>query len=444
MGNGNASTVFANAGPASPARTGRSANWQWYVFVGLVPILAVLVHPAYRGDRLDVPFFTYWDTTYQTIPLQAWLDGESWNNVQRLGAPEGTNFFAYPVGSYLDYAFAVLLTLLFRDASIGLNLAWMLRLGISGVVALWCWRRLGLKGSVAVSLAILFSLLTYNFLHGVSAYNISPVFMPVGMSFVLLVLGGRFRHLSTGNRRAYWILLGLAATSDPHAVIFIGICLAATILLQVPTGWKNALIPLAAILVMGSVGIAVLLPGVASSRADRTLTTEFWGRGIENVNADPLLPANLLEPLVAVAFPDLRDYMFDYMEKHGRGEPVSEGIVVAVGFLILLFLTARVAVQGGRVVRGRTVRSNLPSRVGVFAVLALLVGCFGGFSNYLILVFPPLRSYYRISLIVAFASLLAVGWSLRWVLLKTRRRPQLRRLARTLPALVCLSGWSAK
>jgi phosphoglycerol transferase len=393
------------------------------IAVGIFTALAALVIACvglkvWRGD-LDVPFEYAEETQYYLMLAKGMDDHGGYFDNPSLGAPFGQELYDYAVGTdRLNLDLLRLLDLVFGSAAAAVNVFFLLSFPLAAAAAFLVFRLLGIARAPAVISALLFALLPYHFERGEGNLFLTAYWVvPLGAYLVLATLGGeqlfRRREGATGLR-AYASRSTLLTVLFCAAVASTGVYYAAFTALLLAGAILVALVArLGRAVVLGGIGALALLVGVVlihlspsiayqSANGRNELSERHWRESelYALKLSDLVFPIDLhrLEPLARFT----ADYKAATMIK---SEPMAIGPVAAAGFIALL-IAALVALAG----RGAIARLGVLGHAAAANLLAVLIGTLGGLSTVIaILVTPQLRAWNRISIFIAFFSLVAVA-----------------------------------
>jgi hypothetical protein len=428
-------------------------------FLGALATAVLAVAGAYlalalwRAD-LGVPLrYTQMDDTkFYFGVVKDILDHGWYQHNPNLGAPFGLSLYDFPQGAdNLNFLLIKALGAFSHSYALVTNLFFLLTFPLTALAAYYAGRRLGLGPAVACVCGVLFSLLPYHFYRHESQILLSAYYaVPLGAYLFLALFGadpllgrrpGGPPALAWATRRtlatvAICVVVGSAGLY--YAVFSLLLLLAGTLVALMARRGRGAVLGGAVCAALIGLTLVVnLSPSLlytarhgANSRIARTpIESEQLGLRI----------SSLVLPVRGHRLPLLAKVNARYAADTSPGycESCNEtlGTVGTVGF-VLLGLVALVAVAdapaGGR--EGGWTRRYRPAALG--AVLAVALGTTGGGSALIaFLVTPDLRAWNRISLFIAFFSLLAVG------LLLERARTRLRGgVAGGLVAVVLIVG----
>ena len=405
---------------------------------GLTLLAVAWTLELWRAD-LSAPFrYAQLDDTKFYLMLIRSMIRHGWFGAgSSLGAPAGQQLADFPQGAdNLNFLIIRVLALFSSNPGLIDNLFYLLTYPLAGASAFLVMRKLEVATGPATVAAVLFALLPYHFYRGESQLTLSAYYsVPLSAYLFLSIFleeprlrrraapasGGR-AWLSWRNARTV-LLCAVIASSGLYYAAFALVLLSAGALvaLLARRGRAATISALGCVVMIGAVLLANLSPSLlyraehgANPQIARTLAdTELLG----------LKPAQLLLPVQDHRLPPFSNLNRDYAKAGSPGycEQCYEtlGTVGDAGFLWLLAgALAGVLGAGALLARSRLYR---PAALGV--LLSLLIASVGGFSSLLAyLLTPDVRGWNRMSLFIAFFSLLAAACLVQAGLAKLARR----------------------
>ncbi len=425
----------------SPTAAGAAVSSGTLVLEGVLAaavsmLFAAWVLRLWRGDiGIPLRYSPVDDAKFYLMLVKGIADHGWYSSNPSLGAPFGQQLIDYPQGAdSLNLLQIRVLALFSTDPGLLINLFFLGTFGLCAFTAHLVLRVLGISALSSGLCAVLFSLLAYHFFRGESHLFLSAYYaVPLTGYLFLRVLGGGTllaRRPAGGRRFLAWAsgrtLLTLAicvviGSDNLYYATFAVVMLAGATLIGVALRRRASAVQglLVVLLVVATVG-ANLAPSLAyRSRHGTNVALERSLAGNESSNeAFGLRLSNLLLPAPGARIAVLRKATKEYDDAIAPGYCeacyASLGTVGDVGFLWLT-LSALLAIAGLSVLiaGGRLLRD-----AAIGAWLAIAVGAVGGLASLLELLFTPdVRAWNRISIVIAFFSLVSVG-----VLLDALRR----------------------
>jgi phosphoglycerol transferase len=425
----------------------------------LVSLGAYLALELWRAN-LSVPFrYAQIDDTKFYFGLVKGIIDHGWYlHNPNLAAPLGQALYDFPQGAdNLNFLLIRAISLLSSNYALVTNLFFLLTFPLTGLAAHYAFRRLGVRPAAATACAVLFALLPFHFYRHESQVLLSAYYaVPLGAYLFLAVFAeeplfparpGAPPALAWASRRSLATLLACVVIGSAglyYAVFAICLLLGGALVAGFAHRGRRAVLTglaaTAAIAVTVTVNLAPSLINSARHGGDPAIART----PVESEQLGLRL-SNLVLPVRSHRLPLLSNLNTQYAADTSPGycESCNEtlGVVGAVGF-VLLGLVALAAIAGAASSQtpDRAWRGPLrPAALGV--ALAFAVGTTGGISALIaFLITPDVRGWNRISLYIAFFSLLAVG-----LLLDHARPPDAgprrRRLAGLLLMVVLVVGW---
>jgi phosphoglycerol transferase len=415
---------------------------------------AAWVLRLWRGDLgLPLRYTPVDDTKFYLMLVKGIVDHGWYASNPSLGAPFGQQLVDYPQGGdSLNLLLIRILAVFFSNPALITNLFFLGTFALCAFTAHVVLRVLGLSALSAGVAAVLFSLLAYHFFRGESHLFLSAYYaVPLTGLLFLRLLGGHplfARRNAAGHRLLRWASGRTATTLAICAVIGSDNLYYATFAVMMLFGAAlTGALPGRRTSLMGGMAVVILiLATVTVNLAPSLIYRDEHGANValerslagnESSNeAFALRLSNLLLPAPGSRIPALRDAteQYDHAIAPGYCEAcyASLGTVGDVGF-IWLTLCALMAIVG---VSALTAQRRLLRDAAIGAWGAIAVGSVGGLASLIELVFTPdVRAWNRISVLIAFFSLIAVA-----ALLDVLRR-RLRRVRRG--AVLSLAGLAA-
>jgi phosphoglycerol transferase len=422
---------------------GPRSEWKFYGIVWASALLiAGLVLQLWRA-AWNVPFLYEGDALFHLSLVKRLIEGAWYLDNPTLGAPFGQVLHDMSLGADNAQLLALkALGLLFGDAATAVNVYYVLTFPLIAFTAVFVLRRWGFSRTSSAVAALLFAFLPYHFVRNEGHLLLSGYFsVPLGIYLAVAVLRDeplfRARHARGRPRRLWGTALGtvglcvLIASSSSYYAPF-------TALLVVVAAVVGAFRSRSLAPVKTAAGLLVILAvTLGTNLAPSLLWRQEHGpndavvRKAHESEHYGLKPAQLVLPRENHRLDGAASMTAQVRE----GSPVpsepgqSLGLIGGLGLLALGVVA--VGSLGGRLAVDR--------RLGDMALLALVtigIGTVGG-GSILIAEFatPQIRAWNRLSLYVAFLSLVAVAAVLDGL---RRSRPD-ERLGMAVLAGICLA-----
>jgi phosphoglycerol transferase len=401
-------------------------GWSLAVFA-LNTILVAVALRLWHAD-MHVPFAYFGDNLFNLGVVRDVIDHGWFLSNPDLGYPAGQHLADYgaPSGDNLTFALVKALALFTSSPGLIVNLVYVLSFPAVAVVAFLVMRRQGVSAAVAAVCATLFTLVPYHFLRTEGHLFLAFYYaVPLGACLVLDLLAGRqlFKRRSdpaprllrwaSGRTIGTLAICAVIASGGIYYTVFTLLLLLAVLLVAAVTRQGFATL-------LATVAVLVALVGVTLvNMAPSILYHAQHGANVYVAQRQPFeseLYGLKLMDLVVPAIGHRIDAFNRFQGRYHETTPLlseptgSLGIVGTAGFLWLV-LVALATMLGGSVRRPAREAPHARERHAAFAVVvAFVVGTVGGISAFIAYaVTPVVRGWSRISIVIAFFSLFAVG-----------------------------------
>jgi phosphoglycerol transferase len=408
------------------------------VAVGALALLAAAwVIRLWRAD-FATPFrYAQLDDTkfylslIRSIIRHGWFGGGS-----SLGAPFGQQLADFPQGAdNLNFLIIRGLAVFSSDPGTIANVFYLLTFPLAASSAFAVLRKLGVASWSATVASVLFALLPYHFFRNESQLTLSAYYsVPLSAYLFLCVFIGepRFRKRAVGGppilrwlswrtARTLTACVVIASSGLYYAAFGLVLLCAAAVVAPITGRGRQA--------VASAVGCALVVSLVLGANLAPSLiyraqhgSNPAIARSLTDTELLGLKPAQLLLPVQGHRLPLLHNINVEY----GQASAASYceqcyqtlGTVGDIGFLWLL-AGALAAVMG---VGGLLARSRLYGPASLGVLLSLVIASVGGVSSLLAyFVSPDVRGWNRMSLFIAFFSLLAAALLIEAGMARLRR-----------------------
>jgi hypothetical protein len=372
---------------------------------------AALVLELWNAD-LQVPFAYTGDATLNLTLIKGVLEHAWYFENPDLGAPNGQELYDYPVisGETLNLLLFRILGLGTGDPALVMNLFFLLTFPLVALTAYVVLRRLPVSRGIALVVALLYTFLPYHFQRGeVHLFLAAYYAVPLGAYLAIAVfrgdpLFGRWRP--TLITAAMCAVVATASGSGYYAVFTVVLVVVAAVLRFIVRREREALVAGGAVVAaIAAVALLQLAPTIvyrAVNGGNEEVAKRYW---FESENYS-LRFTNLLLPVDGHRIDALARMKDEYTTQIGQTEARSAtlGIVASLGFLWLVGV-ALAACAGA----GRRYALGLHPGLAALTVTAALIATTGGFSTFIAVLWPQIRSWNRLSVFIAFFSLAAAA-----------------------------------
>jgi phosphoglycerol transferase len=382
----------------------------------------------WRGDlALPLRYTAVDDSKFYLMLVKGIIDHGWYASNSTLGAPFGQQLYDYPQGAdNLSLLIVRGLAVFSSNPALVVNLFYLLTFALASVTCHYVLRALGVRAPVAGVTSVLFSLLTYHFFRGESHLLLSAYFaVPLSAYLFLGLLG----DTAVFARRAPPHPPGLAWISR-RSVATVGLCVVigsgnlyyasfalvllvtATLIAAVRRQRRTALQGLL-IVALVTVTVAVNLAPSLAYRAEHGTNRAVERSAVADANTDEafaLSPLNLVVPEPQSRIAPLRRIAARYdhavAPRYCESCFASLGTIGSIGFGTLGAGAIAALLGAG----GWLTRRRLLAHASLGVAIALAAGAVGGVGSAIeVFLTPDIRAWNRISVVIAFFSLLAVA-----------------------------------
>jgi phosphoglycerol transferase len=373
----------------------------------LCMVIACVFLQVWRAD-LRLPFYYEGDAAFYAMSTKGRIEnGWYWQNPS-LGAPGKQELYDFPAFDNAVVVFMLLLSTFTHNPFLIMNLHYLLSFPLITLTSLYVLRQFRLSYVPALFCSLLYAFLPYHFLRNESSLNIAAYYVvPLA---VLVVLWVSREKLAPRTKKfivsvLICILLGSSGVYFPFFFCFLLLVGGVVGALKLQS-MRPAI--MAVVLTAITAGMVVINLAPSLVYKYRHGDAHVMTRGPAEAEKYGLKISQLVLPITGHRVGVL-DRIKDF---HDRNSQVSEddgsslGLVSAIGFLGLLaqLLYRKELVDGG---------DGLLHDLSILNICSVLLGIMGGFGLlFALYVSSGIRAYNRISIFIAFFSLMAVGVAL--------------------------------
>ncbi len=412
--------------------------------------IALLVNILHlKGTSLSVPFIMWSDSRLYRALFKGMIENGWYVFNPALGAPLGMDMHDWIPSDYGNFLIVKLIAIFFPNPEITFNLYYLLSFPLTCASSLFVLRRLGFSFAPSFVGSILFTYLPYHFFRidhiFLSCYYIVPllvmVILFIAQNRPLFVSG----DLETGKihakiaERSSLLCLGifiLAAASGTYYAFF-G-CFFIIIAGIYASILNRSILPSIRAMLLTACAIVTLLLCMSSAFVywhQHGRNPEAIERSSDQAETYGLKIAQLVLPIPTHRIPILARLRFVYDQGPLNNENFgsSMGVVGSLGFLSLIACLL-IPMHGSK----QWWMFRALATLNIFGVLLATIGGFG--SVLALMGLTQIRGYNRISVFLAFFSILAVVGFLEVVRSRSEGRQSLRFLAWGFMAIVLVFG----
>ncbi len=371
----------------------------------------------FKSLSINIPISYYGGDDYAALKNAKSIMDTGWvMENEYLGAPFGTEFYGYPstATSNIDNFFLKILILLTKDISISVNLQFIFTFPLISVISYLVMRSLKINNIISILASLTYAFMPYIFLRGMSHTILSSYqFVPLSILLCLwmfeddnfFIMNRNFfknrknmkaifmTFLIANNGIAYYPfftcfflgITGLIKTVNKKHIKYLYRSL--TLILSIVAFFVLALLPI----IVHKLGDSDIIAFTTRSRVD----AEVYGLKIFQL----FLPVNSHNI-------DILSKLINYYNNNAplvnENSCAYLGIAGALGFVLLLVLLF--------IKNSKNNQFNKLKFLSELNIVAVLLGTIGGFGSIIaVLITPMIRAYNRISIFIAYISILTLA-----------------------------------
>ncbi len=427
------------------------ANAPWVVAAAASTLLAAWLYRI--GDGwLGIPWAYNGDALSNGMLFKAVAqDGGIWDN-SRLGAPFAQHYQDFPFTDLLPVYLGRALSVVTGGWAATLNLVYLLTFPLVAVSGWWVMRKLGVSTWVACALSVVYALAPYHFARGEGHLYLAGYYgVPLAVWLAVTLLGRDplfpsrdrgprlLRHVTWSSARTVAFCVVIALTSVYYmafAWVMLGAVVAVNLLRR---RWRHAASGVVVLALMAAAFLVAASPTLLY-RAENGPNVLSGTRAPSDTEAYGLKLSQMLLPTPGHridALAELRQRYVTEFPVPGESPATALGLVASLGLVLLLLRTLALLLS----------RRGAPDeeRQGELAFLALvlfLVGTVGGLATILsLLLTSQVRGWNRISIVLAFLALTALGLVIDRVAARWRAPVRTLVLGPSLVLIVLVGAW---
>jgi len=385
----------------------------YFSVVSLSSLLLIVIMRLWRAD-LFVSFGYEGDGLFNSAIIKGVIDNGWYLRNPMLGAPLGADLYGYPMSDLLNFLIIKVIGTLTRSWAATLNLFFLATFPLVSISAMFIFLKCRIRTPVALVCALIYTFIPYHLLRGeahlfLSAYYMVPVICWMALNMFeeggYLFNPGRISFKSIPGRKIIAILLFsfLAASTGAYYAFFgmLFILFAGAVASLNRKSYANLVSALIIICLMAGMVIVNILPNLVDkllhSQSPHILRSaiesEIYGLKI----------SQLLLPRTGHNLP----FFASLRDAYNRAAPlVTENDMSALGMVSAIGLVLSLCTV---FLFRRDMKSNY-GRIGVLNLFAVLLATIGGGAVFIAyLITKQIRAYNRISIFIAFFSLLFVA-----------------------------------
>jgi len=395
-------------------------------FVSIV--ILILILKLWNAD-LSIPFIYGGDALFSGALIKGMIQNGWYLDNPYIGMPTGLNFRDYPLSDNLHFLILKIISLIFPDYGITLNLFYLLTFPLTAITSFFVLRHFGIAFQISLMGSILYTFLPNHFFRNVGHLFLAAYYMVPLMVLVILWIGNERSPLLIGHKKKsisknvyFWaaIIICLLTSSSGVYFSYFG-CFFLLVAGSLATAKQRKSHPLIISIFLILIIIIGTLVNISPSLYHwykNGQNSEVGKRGFFEPELYGLKITQLLLPIKDHRIPVLAKLK----ESYNRNAPlvnendwVSLGIIGSVGFLILIF-----AIFFDRLRSWNSEVYNL----SFLNLSGILVSTIGGFSTLIAFFFPDIRGYNRVSFYLAFFTIYTICAAINHFSIKLSRKHQ--------------------
>ncbi len=354
---------------------------------------------------LHTPLLVGGDATSAQYIFKSLLEHGGYARNPDVGAPFGATMYDYPIPEPTHHLFIRFLGLFSKDPFLAFNLFYLISFATTAWAACWALRTCGIDRLLSIAGAVLFAILPYHFFRLGHIFLASYFAAPIFCAYAMRLATYRAPHIDDVPKTQFasLLMLAIAAGSGVYYAYFGCLFIAVGCLLGAASSGRFTPIRI------GGTYVATIVAVIAASLLPNALYHLAEGanplvgqRGSADAEIFGLRIAQLLLPTAGhrIGWIDL------FMANYAKSTPlVNENMTAALGLIGSAGFLAALAVF----FTGNMRRYPELFAAGALNTAGVLYATIGGFGAIVaLLLTPEIRGLNRISVFIAFFSLLAV------------------------------------
>lgn len=392
----------------------------WYFLATIASLIPVIHFLGGTSFDIAIPRATGGDGLFYLQVAKRLVDIDGYLVSSALGAPYGASLYDFPLPEGLSLAFLYLAGKLTATPATAVNLYYIVGFPLATIAFIAVAREFKVTAGPSIVGGLLFSCLPFHFFRFghlfYTWYFVVPIFVWYGLK-IYQVDVAKLKDLRW--KKIALLILGLTIISSTgvyFAVFGMTIFIVASILGSVEGRRASMTAAFCACVIVACTVLANTAPTLLFW-AQNGKNKQVAARVAEESDMYGLKVVQLLLPHQQHSIEKLREINAKYSARFPlvtENSLSSLGIVGSVGLLVLLWY----AIFAKR-------DSSAPKPLFFIAVLTLvliLVASIGGFASlFALTVSPMIRAWNRVSIVIAFTSLIAVMMVLSWQLARLQR-----------------------
>jgi len=389
-----------------------------YFLASLFSIVAMTFYHELWNISINIPLAYSGDGLFFLNFVRVVLEGDIFLRCEMTGAPFRADFFDFPVMASFDVLLIRIIGLFSSNPATVTNLFYFLTYPLTAVITVFVAKKMWLRDSIAVLIAVLFAILPYHFFRNVGHLNLSGYyFVPFA---ALIVYMAYFKYADFYkddsrklNFKSYSFVLCVIMSvciglSSLYYSFFTLIVMGFAVIITYGVE-RDIKTPKLLMVFFSIICITVFLTMIPTLLflARNGLNTEAVGRSPSDFNLYSLTASHLIMPVPGhrIGFMNEIRALFESGLNNNENRYATLGIIGSTGFILsfLLVFWKFKELKSAKVLKF----------FSILVVLTFATATFGGFGQILYIFFPQIRCYNRISIFIALFSFLIIGFLLQ-------------------------------
>ncbi len=376
----------------------------------------------WRAD-LSIPFVYSGDVNPVGMFIKSVIDNGWFIHNNYIGMPFGLDMRDYPISSSFDFSIIKILSLFSSNYAVVMNLFYLITFPLTTITSVFVFRKLNISFPLSIFGAILYTYIPYHLFRGEGHFFLSQYFLlPLIILVILWIFDDSdllfiYKNKNKNekfliNRKTIYcciLCIFIGSTCIYYAFFSCFFLLIAGLFTYFTSANKrNTFSALFLISIIIFIGIINLSPTILYQHEYGPNPTA-WARTPGDAEIFGLKIIMLVLPIQNHFIPQFAAINNIY----GQNAPLinenimaSLGTIASIGFGLLI----------GRLLFGKMIFlgkesepfQKLFNHVSIINISAILLGTIGGFGAIVAYLFPYIRAYNRISIFIAFFSILSV------------------------------------
>jgi len=397
--------------------------------------IMAFIHGLWRID-IRIPFVFVGDALFHNFFVKNAIDSDLFLRSDMFGAPFGIHFFDFPSMAFFDVLLIRTIGLFSGNWAVVINSFYFLTYPLTAAISVFVIKRMGLSNSIAVLIGVLYSILPYHFYRNIGHLNLTGYyFIPFIALLVYLAyietdgffhsksIDGKLKiNFRSKNFRLCIIISACLGMASLYYAFFAVLTIVLAIVVVYGMERNIQIIKLMSIFVVAicCTVILVMIPSIVFIIINGP-NPDAVTRNPDNFNLYSLTISHLLMPIpghVSGFMQNVREvFQADNSLVINENSNSTLGIIGGLGFISSFFFMF----WNLRLVKNDQ-NKKVIKLLSILIVTLFVIATYGGFGQLIFLLIGQIRAYNRLSLFIAFFSLIIVGIFLQELTLRLKNR----------------------